>query len=132
MTPLTLARPRDITALFRDSLRVYFRHAGTFILLSAVVIVPVHLIVEGIGLDMLTGPYDDSPPITESVVPTVVGFLVVMPLVTAICIYALQSDRGGRGAGSETGARLRLRGVHATLLRRGDRGARHSGGLPAS
>ena len=104
MTPLRLAQPRDITALFRDSLRVYFRHAGTFILLSAVVIVPVHLIVEGIGLDMLAGPYDESPPITESVVPTVVGFLVVMPLVTAICIYALRRI----AAGEEPGARHAL------------------------
>ena len=57
---LTLAQPRDITSLFRDSLRVYVRHAGLFILLSAVVVVPVHLVVEGIGLERLTGSYDPA------------------------------------------------------------------------
>jgi hypothetical protein len=95
VTRLTLAQPRDITALFRDSLRVYSRHAGIFILLSAAVAVPVHLVVEGIGLEMLTGPYDSTPTIAEAAVPTVVGFLVVMPIITAICIYALRPIAAG-------------------------------------
>ena len=95
MTRLTLAQPRDITALFRDSLRVYARHAGIFILLSAAVVVPVHVVVEGIGLEMLTGPYDSTPTIAEAAVPTVVGFLVVMPIITAICIYALRPIAAG-------------------------------------
>lgn len=95
MNRLTLAQPRDITSLFRDSLRIYVRHAGLFILLSAVVVVPVHLVVEGIGLERLTGSYDPTPPIAETVVPTVVAFLVVMPIVTAICIHALRSIANG-------------------------------------
>jgi hypothetical protein len=98
---LTLAQPRDITALFRDSLRVYGRHAGVFIMLSAAVVVPVHVVVEGIGLERLSGPYDSTPSVAETAVPTVVGFLVVMPIITAICIHALRSiAAGGRpGAG---------------------------------
>jgi hypothetical protein len=100
VTPLTLAQPRDITALFRDSLRVYSRHAGIFILLSAAVVVPVHVVVEGIGLEMLTGPYDSAPTIAEAAVPTVVGFLVVMPIVTAICIHALRSIAAGGPPGA--------------------------------
>jgi hypothetical protein len=101
VTRLTLAQPRDITALFRDSLRVYGRHAGVFILLSAAVVLPVHLVVEGIGLERLSGPYDSTPTIAEAAVPTVVGFLVVMPIISAICIHALRSiAAGGRpGAG---------------------------------
>ena len=95
MNPLRLAQPRDITALFRDSLQVYFRHAGLFILLSAAVVVPVDLVVEGIGLEMLTGRYDSSPTIAETAVPTVVRFLVVVPIITAICIYALRSIETG-------------------------------------
>ena len=95
MNPLKLAQPRDITALFRDSLRVYVRHAGLFILLSAAVVVPVDLVVEGIGLEMLTGRYDSSPTIAETAVPTVVRFLVVVPIITAICIYALLSIEAG-------------------------------------
>jgi hypothetical protein len=92
---LTLAQPRDITGLFRDSLQVYLRHAGLFILLSAAVVVPVDLVVEGIGLEMLTGRYDSSPTIAETAVPTVVRFLVVVPIITAICIYALRSIEAG-------------------------------------
>ncbi len=95
MNPLKLAQPRDITALFRDSLRVYVRHAGLFILLSAAVVVPVDLVVEGIGLEMLTGRYDSTPTIAETAVPTVVRFLVVVPIITAICIYALLAIEAG-------------------------------------
>lgn len=100
MTRLTLAQPRDITALFRDSLRVYGRHAGVFILLSAAVVVPVHVVVEGIGLERLSGPYDSTPTIAEAAVPTVVGFLVVMPIITAICIHALRSIAAGARPGA--------------------------------
>ena len=98
---IQLERPRDITALFGDSLRVYFRHAPVFIVLSAAVAVPVYLVVQGIGLEQFTASFDESPPIAETAVPTVVRFLVVAPLITAICIYALRSvAEGGRpGAG---------------------------------
>jgi hypothetical protein len=92
---LELARARDTTTLFRDSLAVLFRHFGLFVALAAAVVVPVHVIVQGIGMEMLTGPYDDSPTIAEAAVPTVVGFLVVMPIVTAICIHALRSVASG-------------------------------------
>jgi len=103
VNPLKLSQPRDITALFRDSLRVYVRHAGLFILLSAAVVVPVDLVVEGIGLEMLTGRYDSTPTIAETAVPTVVRFLVVVPIITAICIYALLSiEAGGRPSASRT------------------------------
>jgi hypothetical protein len=95
VTPLRLAQPRDITGLFRDSLQIYFRHAGLFILLSAAVVVPVDVVVEGIGLEMLTGRYDSTPTIAETAVPTVVRFLVVVPIITAICIYALRSIEAG-------------------------------------
>ena len=95
MNRLQLRQPRDVGALFRDSLRVFIAHAWMFILLSAVVMVPVEIIVEGIGLDMLTSSYDESPPLVESIAPTVVGFLVVTPIITAICIYALHSIAAG-------------------------------------
>lgn len=95
MNQLQLRQPRDVGALFGDSLRVFMSHAWLFILLSAAVVVPVEVIVEGIGLEMLTSSYDESPPLVESVAPTVVGFLVVTPIITAICIYALHSIAEG-------------------------------------
>ena len=96
MNQLQLRQARDVGGLFRDSLRVFGPHAWLFILLSAAVVIPVELIVEGIGLEMLTSSYDESPPLVESAVPTVVGFLVVTPIITAICIYALHSIAEGQ------------------------------------
>jgi hypothetical protein len=93
---LQLQQPRDVGGLFGDSLRVFISHAWLFILLSAAVVIPVEIIVEGIGLEMLTSSYDESPPLAESIAPSVVGFLVVTPIITAISIYALQSIAEGQ------------------------------------
>jgi hypothetical protein len=101
---IELQRARDISALFGDSLRVYARHAGVFITLSAAVVVPASVAVQGIGLEQLTARYDDTPRLAEAAVPTVVGFLVVTPLITAICIHALRSI----AAGEQPGARQAL------------------------
>jgi hypothetical protein len=92
---LQLREARDVGALFRESLRVFLGHARLFILLSAAVVIPVELVVEGIGLEMLTSSYDESPPLVESAVPTVIGFLVMTPIITAICIHALHSIAAG-------------------------------------
>jgi hypothetical protein len=89
VTGLQLRQERDVGALFRDALGVFGRHVWLFILLSAAVVVPAELIVEGVGLEMLTSDYDSSPTLAEAAVPTVVEFLVVTPIIAAICIYAL-------------------------------------------
>jgi hypothetical protein len=98
---IELDRPRDISALFGDSLGVFFRHAPVFLLLSAAVVVPALLVVQGIGMEQLSASYDESPKLTEQAIPTAVSFLVVSPLITAICIHALRAvAAGGRpGAG---------------------------------
>jgi len=92
---LELARPRDINALMADALRAYRSRAGTFLLVSAAVAVPAEFAVSGVGLEQLTAHYDESPPLAETVVPTAVSFLVVAPLITATCIYALREIAGG-------------------------------------
>jgi hypothetical protein len=100
---IQLERPRNISALFADSLGVYFRHALVFIALSAAVVVPVHLVVLGVGLEQLTATYDESPSAGEAAVPTVVGFLVIAPLITAICIHALRAvAHGGRPSAGQS------------------------------
>jgi hypothetical protein len=98
---LHLAHPRDISALFRDSLAIYRAHFWTFLALAAAIVVPVELIVQGIGMEQLTAGYDSTPTLAEMVVPTLVSFLVATPLITAVCIYALRHiAEGGRpGAG---------------------------------
>jgi hypothetical protein len=91
VTSIQLERPRDITALFRDGLGVYVRHLPAFLAIGAAVVIPVQLIVSGIGLGELTAGYDSSPPVAETVITTVVSFFVIAPLVTATCIHALRA-----------------------------------------
>jgi hypothetical protein len=95
VTQIELRRPRDVGGLFRDSLAVFRSKALLFIAVSAAVVVPVELIVQGIGMEMLTSSYDSSPNIAEAAVPAVVEFLVVTPIIAAICIYALDAMAGG-------------------------------------
>ena len=95
MKELQLREQRDVGALFRDAVSVFGRHALLFILLSAAVVVPAELVVEGIGLEMLTSSYDSSPSIAEAAIPTIVEFLVVTPIIAAICIYALHQIAAG-------------------------------------
>ncbi len=95
MTNLRLRQQRDVGTLFRESLAVFGRHAWLFVALSAAVVVPAELIVEGVGLEMLTGSYDSSPTIAETAIPTVVEFLVVTPIIAAICIHALHTIEAG-------------------------------------
>jgi hypothetical protein len=92
---LELEQPRDITAIFRDALRVFLRHFWTFLALSAVVVVPVQMLVSGFGLGEFTRGYDSSPRLEETLIPAGVSFLVVAPLISAICIHALQSVAKG-------------------------------------
>ena len=97
---IELERPRDAGALLRDSLVVYLRHFWTFLALGALVVVPAELVVSGIGLDELTGGYDSSPTFAEAAIPAVVSYLVVAPLITAICVYALRSVAAGGSPGA--------------------------------
>jgi hypothetical protein len=92
---LDLLKPRDISALFADALGVYFRNALAFLALSAAVVVPVHLAVEGVGMEQLTSGFDSSPDEVELVIPMLVSFLVVAPLINAVCIHALHAVAAG-------------------------------------
>jgi hypothetical protein len=98
VSELELERPRDVGALLRDSLSVYLRHFWTFLALGAIVVVPSELIVSGVGLEQLRSGYDTSPPFAEAAIPAAVSYLVVAPLVTAICVHALRSVAAGGSA----------------------------------
>jgi hypothetical protein len=86
---LDLRRPRDVGALIADGFSVYFREFRTFFLIALAVVVPVNVIVEGVGLGLLTAEYDSSPDVAESLIPIISTFLLVAPLTNAMCIYAL-------------------------------------------
>ncbi len=97
---IELERPRDAGALLRDSLVVYLGHFWTFLALGALVVIPSELIVNGVGLNQLTARYDSSPTFAEAAIPAVVSYLVVAPLITAICVYALRSIAAGGSPGA--------------------------------
>jgi hypothetical protein len=97
---IELERPRDAGALLRDSFTVYRRHFWTFLALAALVVVPAELIVGGVGLEQLSSDYDATPSFAEGAVSAGVSYLVVAPLVTAICVHALRSVAGGGSAGA--------------------------------
>jgi hypothetical protein len=98
---IELEQPRDVRGLLRDSFTVYLRHFGTFLALGALVVVPSQVIVGGIGLEQLTADYDDtSPSWAETSIAAAVAFLVVAPLITAICVHALHSVAGGGSTGA--------------------------------
>ncbi len=97
---IELEQPRDLGALLRDSFSVYLGHFGTFLALGALVVVPSQLIVGGIGLEQLTSDYDSSPGLAETAIPAAVAYLVVAPLITAICVHALRSVATGGPPGA--------------------------------
>jgi hypothetical protein len=97
---IDLERPRDLGALLRDSFTVYIRHFPTFLALGALVVVPADLIVRGVGLEQLSAEYDPNPAVAEVAIPAAVAYLVVAPLVTAICVHALLSVAGGGTPGA--------------------------------
>jgi hypothetical protein len=92
---IDLERPRDTGALLRDAFSVYRRHFWTFVAIGAIVIVPSELIVSGVGLQQLSADYDPTPRLAEAAIPGAVSFLVVAPLITAICVFALRSVAAG-------------------------------------
>ena len=94
--PLDLRRPRDVGGLITEGFGLYFREIRTFLLIAGAVVVPVDLIVLGVGLGWLTGGYDSSPSAAETFIPLLTNFLVTSPLLTAMSIYVLLDAADGR------------------------------------
>jgi len=93
---LDLNRPRDLGALISDAFALYRRWFGTFAVIGLVVVVPVELIVEGIGLGELTSGYDSTPTAEANAISALVLFFVVSPLITAMTVSAVVDIGGGR------------------------------------
>jgi hypothetical protein len=94
--PVELRRPRDVGGLVTDAFTVYFTNFRTFLTIAAAVVIPVQLIVTGVGLGELTRHYDPTPGAAQQLIPIVASFLVIAPLTTAMSIYALLDVAEGR------------------------------------
>jgi hypothetical protein len=92
---LDLAKAREIGDLLGDSINLYFRNFPALFAIAAAIVVPVQLIVGGIGLDQLTSDYQDPGDTALLLVSTAVSYLVVAPLIAAATIHVLQTLAAG-------------------------------------
>ncbi len=93
--PVNFGRREDITSLYRDALRIWGRHLPVWLAVGASVAVPVDLIVSGVGLGRLSGPYAlPSPQATG--VEAAASYVVSTPLVTAMTVAGVLELRAGR------------------------------------
>ena len=92
---LELLRPRDLNALIGDSFNAYRAHFLAFLAIGAAVVIPVELVVSGIGLGQLTGHYSSKTRAGEQVVNAAEIYLLIGPLVTAMVIHALLTVADG-------------------------------------
>jgi len=87
---LDLARQRGIGNLLGDALGVYLRNFPTVFAIGFAIVLPVQLIVSGIGLEELTSGYGENDSTAELLIPTIVSYLVVAPLIAAATIHLLR------------------------------------------
>jgi hypothetical protein len=96
---LDLDRPRSASALFGDALSLYARRFRTFLAIALAVVLPVDLIVSGLGLEELSSDFDRERNAAEQLIPVAVAFLVTTPLITAMTLnVVLDAARGVRPA----------------------------------
>jgi hypothetical protein len=94
---LELARQRDLSALFSEALAVMRDHPGPVLVMSAAIVVPVELVVSGIGLERLTSGYRGQLDRAEQAIPTILSFFVIAPLIAAAMIQMLREVSSGKG-----------------------------------
>jgi hypothetical protein len=97
LTGVDLTRRREVGELIEDTWRLFTANLGLFLPIAVVIIVPVDLLVLGVGYGQLWDSYDSSPPANEQVTAFVLRYLVFQPLVTAAHIAAVMAlGRGER------------------------------------
>jgi hypothetical protein len=124
---IELRRKRDLGKILDDSFALYRANFGTLILLSLVVVVPVDLLVFGVGFGDLWSDYRvrggnqvKLSDLAETLTALGVQLLVVTPLITAMTVHvvrrAAEGARPGTGEAVATGLRLFPQLVSAILL----------------
>lgn len=100
--PLDLQRPRDLGRILDDAFAFYRAHWKTLLAIAAVVVVPVELLVSGVGLGWLWEGYNAPPKgelrvsdVTDGLIALAAQVLVVTPLVTAMTVHVVR--RAGEG-----------------------------------
>jgi multisubunit Na+/H+ antiporter MnhC subunit len=92
---IDLGRPRDASAIARDSLTLLRRDFGRFFLIGLAIVLPIQLAVGGVGLEGLTSGYREDRDTARAVVDLLMNILLITPLVTAATIYAVGAIAAG-------------------------------------
>jgi hypothetical protein len=121
--PLDLQRKRDLGKILDDAFAFYRRNFKTLLAVALVVVVPVHLIVSGVGLGWLWEGYDSPPKdvvrlsdVTDSLIGLAAQLLIVTPLVTAMTVHVVRSAAAGTPATTSASLRAALDVFGALLL----------------
>jgi len=88
---LDLRRRRELGEFVQDAWDLYLSNLGLFLPIALVIIVPVDLLVLGVGFGQLWESYDKSPPPGEALMEAVLTLLVFQPLVTAALVAAVMA-----------------------------------------
>ena len=83
---LDLDQPRLLRALFRDTLRIYFRNIGVFAAIGVAVVLPAEAIVSGVGLQRFSSGFDTERPVGAELMSPAVQALVTAPLIAAMVV----------------------------------------------
>lgn len=111
---IDLQRKRDLGRILDDSFRLYRAHFATLLAVAAAVVVPVHLLVYGVGLGWLWKPYPDASgtvdagTLGEQAAGLAAQLLVVTPLVTAMTVHVVREEAAGRRASAREAFRRGL------------------------
>ena len=102
---IDLQRKRDLGKILDDSFALYRANFRTLLLLAAAVVIPVHLLVYGVGLGWLWSDYPAAPDgvrigdLAEQAGGLAAQLLVVTPLVTAMTVYVVrEAAREGKAS----------------------------------
>jgi hypothetical protein len=91
MSGIDLARRRELGELIEDSWRLYAGNLSLFLPIAMIVIVPLELLVLGVGFGELWKAYEPNPNVGPSAAETGLRLLVIQPLVTAAHIAAVMA-----------------------------------------
>lgn len=120
---LELRRKRDLGGILDDAFAVYRANFRTLVLLSLLVVVPVYLLVFGVGLGDLWSGYEVRTggevrlaDVTDQLAGLAAQLLVVTPLVTAMTVHVVRTAAEGRRASAGEALRAGFDVFPALLL----------------
>jgi hypothetical protein len=88
---LDLGERRDLGGLLGTAFSLYRRYFWLFVAIAFGVVAPIQLIVEGVGLGLLTAPYDPDPSGGVAATEIFLNSFVLTPLITAMHVHAVMA-----------------------------------------